>query len=188
MTLKAYFVHLCSGSFAIVIGGFDSAYLTPASGRQQHTTSPSASSALVCSAISVERIPLHVRDDREAPLFEQPDGQSPKSDLDYSRSEIFLQQGLDSFGVRGLICPSGGRAARSLATSSLRGATRRSSPFFRSGGEMDCFAESVTGRAFARPRGWQRCGELERDLLRLRVARRGNMTRSQRLAMNVCDS
>jgi hypothetical protein len=31
--------------------------LTPASGCQGHTTSPSASGALVCSAISVHRIP-----------------------------------------------------------------------------------------------------------------------------------
>src|SRR5437016_8074764 len=45
-----------------------SANLTPASGRQDHTTSPSASGALVCSAISVHRIPPHVRDDRETPL------------------------------------------------------------------------------------------------------------------------
>jgi hypothetical protein len=43
--------------------------LTPASGCQDHTTSPSASSALVCSAISVHRNPLHVRDDRETPLW-----------------------------------------------------------------------------------------------------------------------
>jgi hypothetical protein len=45
-----------------------SANLTPASGRQDHTTSPSASSAFVLSAISVHRIPPRVRDDREPPL------------------------------------------------------------------------------------------------------------------------
>src|SRR6202012_4511112 len=44
------------------------ANLTPASRRQDHTTSPSASGALVRSAISVHRIPPHVRDDRETPL------------------------------------------------------------------------------------------------------------------------
>jgi len=38
-------------------------------------------------------------------------------------------------------------------TTSLRGATRRSNPFFR--GAMDCFAEPVIGRAFARPVGSQ---------------------------------
>jgi hypothetical protein len=44
------------------------ANLTPASGRQDHTTSPSASGALVFGTISVHRIPPHVRDDRETPL------------------------------------------------------------------------------------------------------------------------
>src|ERR1700730_2644517 len=43
--------------------------LTPASGGQDHTTSPSASSALVFCAISVHRSPPHVRDDRETPLL-----------------------------------------------------------------------------------------------------------------------
>jgi hypothetical protein len=42
--------------------------LTPASGCQDHTTSPSASSALVRSAIRVHRIPPRVRDDRDTPL------------------------------------------------------------------------------------------------------------------------
>jgi hypothetical protein len=43
--------------------------LTPASGRQDHTTSPSASGALVRSTIRVHRIPFRVRDDREPPLL-----------------------------------------------------------------------------------------------------------------------
>src|SRR5712664_3528247 len=42
--------------------------LTPASRRQNHTTSPSASSALVSSTVGVHRIPSRVRDDREPPL------------------------------------------------------------------------------------------------------------------------
>jgi hypothetical protein len=46
-----------------------SANLTPASGRQDHTASPSASSAFVQSAIRVHRIPSRVRDDREPPLM-----------------------------------------------------------------------------------------------------------------------
>ena len=44
------------------------ATLTPASGCRDHTTSPSASGALVSRAISVHRSPPHVRDDRETPL------------------------------------------------------------------------------------------------------------------------
>ena len=43
--------------------------LTPASGRQDHTTSPSASTPFVNGAIRVHRIPPHVRDDRETPLL-----------------------------------------------------------------------------------------------------------------------
>jgi hypothetical protein len=45
-----------------------SADLTPASRRQDHTTSPSASAPFVSSTISVHRIPPRVRDDREPPL------------------------------------------------------------------------------------------------------------------------
>ena len=42
--------------------------LTPAPRRQDHTTSPYASCALVFCAIRVHRIPPRVRDDREPPL------------------------------------------------------------------------------------------------------------------------
>jgi hypothetical protein len=42
--------------------------LTPASRRQDHTTSPSASARFVKRAISVHRIPSRVRDDRDTPL------------------------------------------------------------------------------------------------------------------------
>ena len=45
------------------------ANLTPASRRQDHTTWPSASSALVRSAIRVHRNPPRVRDDRDTPLW-----------------------------------------------------------------------------------------------------------------------
>ena len=41
--------------------------LTPAPRRQDHTTSPSASRALVCCTFRVHRIPPRVRDDRERP-------------------------------------------------------------------------------------------------------------------------
>src|ERR1700738_2397669 len=42
--------------------------LTPASGRQDHTTLPSASAPFVCRRIRVHRIPPRVRDNREPPL------------------------------------------------------------------------------------------------------------------------
>jgi hypothetical protein len=61
------------GSFAPVVRRANPATLTPASGRQDHTTLPSASSALVSRAISVHRNPPHVRDDRETPLMARRD-------------------------------------------------------------------------------------------------------------------
>jgi len=42
--------------------------LTPASGRQDHTASPSATAAFVIRRHRVHRIPPRVRDDREPPL------------------------------------------------------------------------------------------------------------------------
>src|SRR6202040_3869732 len=56
------------GSFATVAGGIASANLTPASGRQDHTSSPSASHAVRQERIRVHRIPPRVRDDRDTPL------------------------------------------------------------------------------------------------------------------------
>src|ERR1700688_4579901 len=61
------------GSFAPVIGGIASANLAPASGRQDHTTSPYATTSFVLalSRLKLLRPPypaLNVRDDREAPL------------------------------------------------------------------------------------------------------------------------
>src|ERR1700688_2749243 len=44
------------------------ANLTPASGRQDHTASPSTPPALVVRSPRVHRIPPRVRDDREPPL------------------------------------------------------------------------------------------------------------------------
>ena len=43
--------------------------LTPASGRQDHTTSPYAQATLVSRCSRVHRIPPHVRDDRDPPLI-----------------------------------------------------------------------------------------------------------------------
>src|SRR5205814_2510616 len=43
--------------------------LMPASGHQNHTTSPSASAPFVKGANHVHRIPSRVRDDREPPLW-----------------------------------------------------------------------------------------------------------------------
>ena len=48
--------------------------LPPASGRQAHTTSPSALRTLVSRTLGVHRIFTHVRDDREAPLVSDETG------------------------------------------------------------------------------------------------------------------
>src|ERR1700736_4494586 len=42
--------------------------LTPASGRQDHTASPSATTAFVICCLRVHRTPPRVRDDRAPPL------------------------------------------------------------------------------------------------------------------------
>jgi len=69
--------------------------LTPASGRQDHTTSPSARSALVSSAARVHRIPSRVRDDREPPL--QRDGTARIIQLIlFRKNRNILQRGLDT--------------------------------------------------------------------------------------------
>jgi len=69
--------------------------LTPASGRQDHTTSPSAEASLVLRHCRVHRIPPNVRDDGQRPSLGR-DGGSCRSDLPDGLSEIFLQMGLDS--------------------------------------------------------------------------------------------
>src|SRR5258708_32327240 len=66
----AYFVlSPVTGSLATVAMRIAPHNLTPASGRQNHTTSPSASAALVSRSLRVHRIPPRVRDDRDPPLL-----------------------------------------------------------------------------------------------------------------------
>jgi hypothetical protein len=82
-----------------------SANLTPASGRQDHTTSPSASAPFVCvfrpktqlrRCCRVHRIPCPTF----VTIAKRPsvgrDGGSSKSDLGVRRSRIFFAEGLDS--------------------------------------------------------------------------------------------
>jgi hypothetical protein len=57
------------GSFATVAGGIASTDLTPASGCQDHTILPSASSAFVTGAIRVHRSPPRVDDVAQRPSF-----------------------------------------------------------------------------------------------------------------------
>jgi hypothetical protein len=79
-----------------------SANLAPASGRQNHTISPSAIASFVRAMIAPELSrPSHpasyVRDDRETPLMWERDGDGYKFDLGSSRSDLFSRDGLDRF-------------------------------------------------------------------------------------------
>ena len=93
--------------------------LTPASGCRDHTTSPSASSALVRSAACVHRIPSRVRDDCEPPLC----GTGP------DRYNSASTPASSIFSEIPKLCPPSFRGAR---------ATKQSILSCR--GEMDCFA------------------------------------------------
>jgi hypothetical protein len=62
--------------------------LTPASRRQDHTTSPSASAPFVKSASASTASLPYVRDDRETPLCVGGDGAGYKTDLGQMGSNI----------------------------------------------------------------------------------------------------
>ena len=59
------------GLFATVASGMASTGLTPASGCQDHTTSPSASDAFVFCTLRVHRIPFRVIDVAQRPSVER---------------------------------------------------------------------------------------------------------------------
>src|SRR6267154_5454863 len=88
-----------------------SANLTPASGRQDHTTSPYATTSLVrvlliahrpfdppCNPVARKTLPRpphpipYVRDDRETPLCAGRDGQSSRGDLGVRKPKYFGKQ------------------------------------------------------------------------------------------------
>ena len=80
--------------------------LTPASRRQDHTTSPSASGALVRSTLRVHRIPPHVRDDRETPLWETGRGNQYYCFYLAVNQNSEIQKLLRAPILRGHSCPS----------------------------------------------------------------------------------
>jgi len=75
--------------------------LTPAPGRQDHTTSPSAQATLVSRGFRVHRIPPHVRDDREPPLVRVRRDELVEMICPTSKAEYFSERGWT------LICPTG---------------------------------------------------------------------------------
>ena len=73
------------------------ANLTPASGYQAHTASPSARVTLVSRNFRVHRIPPRVRDYRDPPLSSGETGRACRDDLPDGLSGIFFATGLDRF-------------------------------------------------------------------------------------------
>jgi hypothetical protein len=89
--------------------------LTPAPGRQDHTTSPSASRALVRSTISVHRIPPRVDDVAQRPSWRDGTARNIPVIWVFGKSEYFC----NSLWTRhnpasAAICPSGAIVTRSV--------------------------------------------------------------------------
>ncbi len=82
--------------------------LTPASGRQDHTTSPSAGAALVARSTPVHRIPPQRCDDRDPPLIRRETPGFKPVICPTAKAEYFCARGWTHAppGAR-LICPSG---------------------------------------------------------------------------------
>ena len=68
----------------------------PASGHQDHTTSPSAPAPFVKGAACVHRIPPRVRDDREPPLQRDETVTNIKVIWDKCEAEFFCIRGWTS--------------------------------------------------------------------------------------------
>ena len=73
------------------------ANLTPASGCQDHTASPSARVALVSRNFRVHRIPPHVRDDREPPLSSGETGGVKSVICPTAKAKYFCKRGWTGF-------------------------------------------------------------------------------------------
>jgi hypothetical protein len=71
--------------------------LTPASGRQDHTASPSARVTLVSRNFRVHRIPPRVRDDREPPLSSGETGEVKSVICPTAKAEYFSETGWTGF-------------------------------------------------------------------------------------------
>jgi hypothetical protein len=86
------------GSFATVIGGVASADLTPASGCQDHTTSPSALALPVSRAAASTAAHPYVRDVRETPLRVEWDAMDIDRFAISENQNIFAKGALQTFG------------------------------------------------------------------------------------------
>src|SRR5450631_1209919 len=71
------------------------ANLTPASGRQNHTASPSVTASARLTLRRGHRIPPNVRDDRDTPLLARRDGET-KAQISVKRKRNIFAPGLGS--------------------------------------------------------------------------------------------
>jgi hypothetical protein len=92
--------------------------LAPASGRQDHTTSPSAFEPLVLRHCRVHRISPNVRDDGQRPSLGR-DGRSSRRDLPDALSEIFSRSRLDRLNTKPTDLPVGQIRARARSIPAL---------------------------------------------------------------------
>ena len=114
------------------------------------------SAARLASPLRPPHPASNVRDDRDTPLLWRRDSRNTTTDFGFGKSEIFFTRGLDRFFPRGSDLPVGqshcGHAAHALATSSLRGTTRRSNPLFFPG--KDGLLRGACHRARVRATRW----------------------------------
>jgi hypothetical protein len=113
-----------------VTGEMNSASLTPAPRRQDHTSSPSALATPVSRAAASTASPPRVRDVRVTPLRVGRDGERYSADLGLRKTRIFFQKGLDTSRTRSSRdLPVGQAAPRDRGADSLpRGQIRTTLP------------------------------------------------------------
>ena len=136
-------IGLLSPSSALLL-----ADLTPASRRQNHTTSPSTPSAGRLTALSASTAsrPASVTIAKRPSVGR--DGERYIADLGQAKTEIFLQMGLDRRSQRiGLICPSG-KMSRCARNETKRSGHIRSRIALRStrARGLQCSPSSLRGR------------------------------------------
>jgi len=99
MVLTASFViSSVTGFLATVASRITPRNLTPAPGRQDHTTSPSASRALVRSTISVHRIPPRVDDVAQRPSWRDGTADDIALICVSEKQKYFCKRGWTGFG------------------------------------------------------------------------------------------
>ena len=114
-----------TGFLATVASRITPRNLTPASGRQDHTTSPSASRALVRSTIRVHRIPPRVDDVAQRPSWRDGTADDIALILVSEKQKYFCESLWTRHNpAHAVICPSGQIVAWALAANDARLSTK----------------------------------------------------------------